>query len=342
MDPNRVSLIRMNESKWVNGTVLHYYFFNQASDGEYITYSDGTQEWKAWVGDETQKVVVRKAFDVWKDVGIGLQFTEVTSRSEAEIRIGFMDGDGSWSYVGRDVLKNGPDARTMNFGWDLTRHPNELDTAVHEIGHTLGFPHEHQNPNAGIVWNEEAVYSDLAGYPNYWSREKTYYNIIRKIEPDQVQGSNWDYNSIMHYPFAGGLIKAPPEFVNGLQPADGLSARDKTWVKNFYPPLDSHQYQELRPFESVALAIGSGEQKNFVFKPDATRKYTIQTFGISDTVMVLFEDENGDLRYVTGDDDSGKDYNANIEFKLFKGRRYVLRIRLYYSHLTGETTVMLW
>jgi len=36
-----------------------------------------------------------------------------------------------------------------------------LDTAVHEIGHSLGFPHEYQNPKAGIVWNEEAVYAAL-------------------------------------------------------------------------------------------------------------------------------------------------------------------------------------
>ena len=31
----------------------------------------------------------------------------------------------------------------MNFGWDLTQ-PGEIDTALHEIGHTIGFPHEHQ------------------------------------------------------------------------------------------------------------------------------------------------------------------------------------------------------
>ena len=49
-----------------------------------------------------------------------------------------------------------PNERTMNFGWDLTTSYGH-DTALHEIGHTLGFPHEHQNPTAGIVWNEPAV-----------------------------------------------------------------------------------------------------------------------------------------------------------------------------------------
>jgi hypothetical protein len=36
------------------------------------------------------------------------------------------------------------------------------------------------------------VYTSLGGPPNNWPREKTQWNILRKIEPDTVQGSNWD------------------------------------------------------------------------------------------------------------------------------------------------------
>ncbi len=151
VNPNRLSLIRMNEKKWVNGTILHYYFFGSQS---------------GWGAKEEEKKVVRKAFKTWKNVGIGLEYKEVGSRDEAEIRIGFKKGDGAWSYLGRDILEQGREERTMNFGWDITRN-GEIDTAIHEIGHTLGFPHEHQNPNAGILWDEEAVYTELAAYPNY-------------------------------------------------------------------------------------------------------------------------------------------------------------------------------
>ena len=342
VNPNRARLILRNGKKWVNGTILHYYFFDQPTDGETVFFTNGTSEWRTWTTNDAEKNIVRQAFDIWKNVGIGLEFKEVDSRNEAEIRIGFMRGDGAWSYIGRDVLQLGRDERTMNFGWDLTRQAGEIDTAVHEIGHTLGFPHEHQNPNAGIVWNEEAVYDALAEPPNRWDRDTTYRNIIRKIEPDAVQGSDWDSNSIMHYPFEAGLIVKPEQYRNGLNPTPGLSDRDKIWVKTFYPPIASEDYTELKPFSSVSLAIEPGQQRNFTIQPDATRSYNFSTFGVSDTVMVLFEDVDGELRYQTADDDSGEDYNSSFRVKLFKGRKYVLRIRLYYSDRAGETAVMMW
>jgi hypothetical protein len=340
--PGRARLIQMLDNKWANGTALHYYFFDREADGERVFFSDGTSEWRPWTTSDAEKAVVRQAFRIWKDVGLGVEFEEVSARDEAEIRIGFMRGDGAWSYLGRGVLSIGGNQRTMNFGWDLTRRAQEIDTAVHEIGHTLGFPHEHQNPNAGIVWDEEAVYAALAKPPNRWDRATTFHNIIRKIQPDSVQGSNWDPHSIMHYPFEAGLIKDPETYRNGLDPEGGLSERDKAWVRTFYPALTADDYSELRLLESVTLNIGPGGQSNFVIRPAATRKYEIRTFGASDTVMVLFEDDNGELRYLAGDDDSGEDYNAHLQVKLLKGRRYVLRVRLYYEDRAGETAVMMW
>ena len=42
VNPNRAELLRIHSKKWVNGTVLHYYFFDTTED---------------------QKNVVRQAFD---------------------------------------------------------------------------------------------------------------------------------------------------------------------------------------------------------------------------------------------------------------------------------------
>lgn len=339
---NRLRLIRTLADKWVNGTVLHYYFFDKDTDGETVLLSDNTTKWIPWTTTPSEKAVVRRAFDVWKSVGIGLEFKEVSSRHEAEIRIGFMPGDGAWSYLGRNILEHGPNERTMNLGWSLTRPTEDIDTPIHEIGHSLGFPHEHQNPNAGIKWNEEAVYAALAKPPNKWTRSKTFYNIIRKIEPDTVQGSVWDPDSIMHYPFNAGLIDLPEQYRNGLTPAGGLSPRDKAWVTSFYPPLARESLPTLKTGESVKLAILSGEQRDFVIRPEATRYYDMRTFGTSDTVLALFENDEGELRYMTADDDSGDDRNASIHIKLYTGREYVLRVRLNFSDRAEEISVMMW
>jgi len=320
----RTRMIRVMAKKWVNGTVLHYHFFKDAP----------------WAGPAAQKKAVRRGFDIWRDVGIGLRFEEVDAPEDAEIRIGFLSGDGAWSYVGRDILKQGEAERTMNFGWDLTRNRQEVDTAVHEIGHTLGFPHEHQNPHAGIVWDEQAVIDDLAGSPNFWSEQQTRWNILRKIPQDGVEGSRWDPDSIMHYPFGPGMIRQPASFRGGLEPKSGLSDKDKSQVREFYPPLEAVM-PELRPMEAERLSLSAGEQVNFALIPKSSRMFDIKTFGQSDTVMVLFEDDDGDMRFIDGDDDSGTDRNASLNVRLIKGRRYVLRMRLYYKRSAGDTVLLM-
>ncbi|WP_149275690.1 M12 family metallopeptidase [Pareuzebyella sediminis] len=339
MGPLRMGAILMMAKKWVNGTKLKYAFFEGDSFYTQVTKENGQQSKIFWKGTTAEKNAVRKAFKKWKNQDIGLEFEETEDRLEAIIRIGFAKGEGSWSYVGRDAWDIPKGQRTMNFGWDIIE---DQDTILHEIGHAMGFPHEHQNPKAGIVWDEEAVYNALAGPPNYWSRDKTFHNIIRKISPDEVQGSSWDPNSIMHYPFGANMIISPPEYKNGLSPEDGLSQRDVTWVKQFYPKLDKRRFIELKPFRSEVISLNAGDQINLEFEPEESRTYTIRTFGDMDTVMVLSEIIDGENEYLSGDDDSGEERNSVIKEKLLNGKKYIVNIRLYYKTSSGDTCVMVY
>jgi hypothetical protein len=342
MDSARLEAIVEHDKKWVNGTRLRYYFFDRPEDGENVLRADGSTEFVGWAGGEDQKNVVRSAFETWKEIGIGLEFQEVADREEAEIRVGFMAGDGAWSYVGRDVLNRGKNARTMNFGWNLTGSDG-TDTALHEIGHTLGMPHEHQNPHAGIVWNEENVYRVLAGPPNFWPRETTFHNIIRKISPDTVIGTDWDKDSVMHYPFPAGMILEPPEFRDApLIPAGGLSPRDQSWIREVYPTIAEEDVVRLEPFVATRLTIAAGQQFDGVFVPDETRRYTVETFGPTDMVLTLFEEIDGEPVFLAGDDDSGMDLNARIRVRLRKGHTYLVRARLFFAWDSGASALMVY
>ncbi|MEU5595899.1 M12 family metallopeptidase [Streptomyces sp. NPDC020298] len=338
----RLGALTGGRRMWINGTVLHYHFFDAGTDASVIPVpGTGQTRRVSWVGSEEQRDAVREGFGQWQGLGIGVTFAEVGDRREAELRIGFQTGDGSWSAVGRDALTVGRGIRTMNFGWDLTA-PGERGTALHEIGHALGMLHEHQSPAAGIHWDDEAVYADLAGPPNFWSRDTTYAAVLRKLDPAEANGSVWDPRSVMEFPFGPGLVLEPEQYRAGLHPPGSLSPADKEFVLRWYPPAGPARPPALVPFRSAPLGLGPGGQADFTVEPAETRAYTVGTFGDADSVLVVFEERDGEPRYLAGRDDGGTPRNATVQVRLVKGRRYFVRVRLYSTWGSGETAVMCW
>jgi hypothetical protein len=323
-DPGRMAAILGTVTKWVNGTVLHYCFFTK---GHFAVPAK-------------QANAVRTAFRKWKVVGIGLEFKEVKKMSEAEVRIGYSVADGSSaSAVGREILKIPQTEPTTVYGWDLTTAYGS-GTALHELGHVLGMEHEHQNPFAGIKWNEQAVYDSLAQPPNGWDHQTTFHNILQKLDPKQVQGSKWDPDSIMEYEFEPGLIAAPPPYdVDGLTPPGRLSALDKEWATKWYPAMPK-SLPILHAFKPAVLDLAAGKQADYMIQPDESRKYTVETKGGTDATLILFEVIDGSPRFLVGDDDSGEERNASISYKLFAGRSYVARLRLVHLGPSGKVSLM--
>jgi hypothetical protein len=327
---DRLEAIRTNSKRWANGTTLTYWFF------------DGSRGSPNWVGSDADMDVVRWAFTKWKNQGIGLDFREVARPQEAVIRIGFDHTDGSWSYVGRDVLDHpSPDERTMNFGWGLGDAYGH-DTALHEIGHTLGLEHEHQNPNSGIVWNRSAVLAAFMGPPNEWEAPMIERNILDKLSPRRITGSQWDPNSVMHYHFDAGLIDEPAIYrTHPLTPAGGLSPLDIAWVRQFYPP-QAAALPQLVPHSSQLVAAAYPAQADYRIDPTTTRKYDIRLFGQGDALMLLYEKTADGERYLAGHDDTGKDGNAAFTARLEEGKSYVLRVKVHYVAKSDELSLMMW
>lgn len=147
-------------------------------------------------GSETQKNKVREYAAEWsKYANMKFKFVETGA---SDIRISFKKG-GSWSYIGTSAAKHLKQA-TMNFGWfDENTTDEEFKRVIlHEVGHALGLVHEHQSPNATIKWNKSVVikyYKDNFG----WSANSVRANIFTKYSENQVNASDYDPESIMHY-----------------------------------------------------------------------------------------------------------------------------------------------
>jgi hypothetical protein len=78
----RLGALMSGRRMWVNGTVLHYCFFDGEGDGSVIPLpGSGGTRWVSWAGGEDQREVVRDCFRQWRELGIGVSFTEVAHRS---------------------------------------------------------------------------------------------------------------------------------------------------------------------------------------------------------------------------------------------------------------------
>ncbi len=164
---------------------------------------------------------------------IGMQF--VFGNSDPDILIAF-DAGGSWSYLGTDSRYYSSRGRpSMNFGWfhagtEITEFSR---TTLHEFGHALSLVHEHSHPTGEISWKKEEVYKY---YQNHgWDKDKVDSQIFRKYRLSQVNGSDYDNDSIMHYPIPRELVSDPGDAVGWNTK---LSTLDKATIENVYPKPD--------------------------------------------------------------------------------------------------------
>lgn len=173
-------------------------------------------------GTQVQRSFVLKTITQIEEL-TDLRFKEVSANGV--IRISFNSWDGAWSYMGKEILDIPLHEATMNLGW--------LDNGVvlHEFFHTLGFIHEHQNPEKPIQWNKPAVISALSGPPNNWSIETIEHNIFNKYEKSELTLTPVDSLSIMMYPI-------PKEWtLDGFYSGNNmyLSKVDIQLLKTIYP-----------------------------------------------------------------------------------------------------------
>ena len=202
----------LDEAKWVAGTQITVRFLEGAASLRERVRQVAT----LWTGPQM--------------ANLGLRFVDA---GDADIRIAFELGNGSWSYLGtqcRDIPAGQP---TMNYGW-LTPDSSDDDVhrvVAHEFGHAMGLIHEHQNPEKPIDWNRAAVIADLSKPPNSWDLPTIENNIFKRYDPAEVSSTPTDKLSIMMYPIPAAWTN--DGFSAGLNRE--LSTIDKDFMRAAYP-----------------------------------------------------------------------------------------------------------
>ncbi|MCE7029390.1 GDSL-type esterase/lipase family protein [Jiella avicenniae] len=185
-------------------------------------------------GSQALRDRVKAVAEEWVSNGMANLTFDWIDQGDAEIRIAFVQGNGSWSYLGTDCRQiTDQNEPTMNYGW-LTDQSTDADVrrvVLHEFGHALGLIHEHQNPEGGIVWNEPAVIADLSGPPNNWSLAQIRENVLKHYDPSVISGSDLDPHSIMMYPIPDAWTVG--DFSTGFN--DDLSDIDREVIRQAYP-----------------------------------------------------------------------------------------------------------
>lgn len=166
--------------------------------------------------DAIKKIIIER---IQPNVNLKFEFVNI----KGDVKIGFSPSEGCYSLVGTDCKKE--NFKTLNFGWMDAR------TIMHEFGHVLGMIHEHQNPlGEPIKWNESYIY-DWAKKTQGWDEETTYNNIIKPYNVEDINGSLFDYKSIMLYFFPANFTLDK----KGTSQNSKLSNIDILWMNKMYP-----------------------------------------------------------------------------------------------------------
>ena len=189
-----------------------------------IGFLDGTRD--------AREAVARTARTWSEHANLALDFSLDAPPRDADILIRF-DAAGCTSVLGSSSRYQAeigqPSMHLCHV--DQLIGTKEFDQIVlHEFGHALGLSHEHQSPTAGFQWNKEAVY-DFYGTTQGWDRAYVDLWVFRQIDPQGVDASRYDPDSIMHYAF-------PAQFTtNGVAfgGSHRLSPLDKEVIARQYP-----------------------------------------------------------------------------------------------------------
>lgn len=267
--------------RWVPGQVVR------------VAFLDGDSHLHANIAAATQEIsdACNLTLDFGNDGnGNFRRWSENDNEYSADIRVSF-DKNGYFSLVGTDSVNRNigspfgriggrPGQCSLNLGGFQNRLPSTWQgTTRHEFLHALGFHHSHQNMRGpcqeSFRWDDDegylqtrdangrfitdvngkrpGIYTYLAGFPNFWDRQKVDHNLKTEEDPNLVAGP-FDRSSVMLYRFPKIFYKSLPSPCAPLGDGQSLSDGDKRGLRLLYPDTAA----EVSAVTGTQLNIVSG------------------------------------------------------------------------------------
>ncbi|XP_005098486.1 zinc metalloproteinase nas-13 [Aplysia californica] len=158
--------------------------------------------------------IIREAMDEWE------KYTCLVFKMNTSIthRIQFKDGDGCKSKIG---MQKKPQPLL------LARGCRTKGIIAHEIGHAIGFFHEHMRPD-----RDEFIHVNFDVIKDRFKPD------FKKYSTNYIEthGTPYDYTSLMHYGnvIPGSILTLDPKFQDRIGQREGLSFQDIALANKMY------------------------------------------------------------------------------------------------------------
>jgi hypothetical protein len=180
------------------------------------------------------------------------------TQTSPQVRI-TRSGDGYWSYLGTDVLRIPAREATMCLqGFTMRTSEAEYKRVVrHEVGHTLGFPHEHMRQALINRLDRNKTIEYFRRFQG-WDEETTVQQVLTPLEESSLLNApSADQTSIMCYQLPASITKDGKPIPGG----GDINEYDKKYTASIYPKVGDKPQPPVVPGWPAVLVLSDGDGK---------------------------------------------------------------------------------